>query len=161
MSTEMINSFSTCNYASLGNYYGIERKPNTLNNISVRYPVVPGVQLVPMFAGTGDYSKPNYNTLCKGSCYQYAGINQAYIDCSSPESSQGCKLNGGNCVVYKARQCPPENSNMRFANVNGTCMVDPKGPFKTIDECRSQPAKQNSSMQSAVFNPLNPGGGYF
>jgi hypothetical protein len=91
-----------------------------------------------MFAGTGDYSKPNYNTLCKGSCYQYAGINQAYIDCSDPASSQGCKLNGGNCVVYKARECAEEKSNVRFANVNGTCMMMPNGPFKTVDECRSQ-----------------------
>ena len=138
MSTEMINSMSTCNYASVGNYDGIERKPNTLNNISVKYPVAPNYQIVPMFAGTGDYSKPNYNTLCKGSCYNYAGINQAYIDCSDPASSQGCKLNGGNCVVYKARQCAPEKSNMTFGNVNGTLMVDPRGKFGNITEGRSQ-----------------------
>ena len=138
MSTEMINTFSTCNYASLGNYDGIVRMPNTLNNISVKYPVAPNYQIVPMFAGTGDYSKPNYNTLCKSGCGMYAGINQAYIDCSSPASSQGCALNGGNCVVYKARKCDEMKSDMRFSNVNGVCNVSQNGPFRSIDECRSQ-----------------------
>ncbi len=106
---EIQTSLSTCNYNSLGNYNGFSKKlPNTLGNISnpfVTYPVPSNVQIVPYFAGTADYSKPNYNVLNKGSCYNYAGINQAYIDCSNPASSQGCSLNGGKCVQYQSRPC--------------------------------------------------------
>ena len=47
MSSESNNSLSTCNYVSLGRYEGLNRLPNTLNNISVRYPVNPNYQLVP------------------------------------------------------------------------------------------------------------------
>ena len=107
-SSELNNSASTCNYTSLGNYDGFENKPNTLCNIVnpfVKYPIQPNFQVVPYFAGTSDYSKPNYNSLCKGSCYNYAGINQAYIDCSNPASSQGCAINGGKCVNYISRPC--------------------------------------------------------
>jgi hypothetical protein len=106
-----INSLSTRNYNSLGNYNGlnnISKRPNTLGNISnefTKYPVQSNFQIVPEFAGTGDYSKPNYNVLNKGSCYNYAGINKAYIDCSNPDSKQACDLNGGNCVKYISRQC--------------------------------------------------------
>ena len=102
------NTLSTCNYASLGNYDDLPNVPNTLGNIVnnfVSYPVVPNYQVVPYFAGTGDYKNPNYNSLTKGSCYSYAGINQAYIDCSNPSSSKGCELNGGKCVTYAARPC--------------------------------------------------------
>jgi hypothetical protein len=106
-----INTIATCNYNSLGNYSGlnaISKKPNTLGNISnpfVKYPVQPGYQVIPVFAGTDNYTKPNYNVLVKGSCYNYAGINQAYIDCSNPASSQACSLNGGKCVNYVSRPC--------------------------------------------------------
>ena len=110
MSSSEINnsSLSTCNYASLGNYDDLPDMPNTLGNILnnfVTYPVVPNYQVVPYFAGTGDYTTPNYNSLTKGSCYNYAGINRAYIDCSNPASSQGCDVNGGQCVTYAARSC--------------------------------------------------------
>ena len=107
-SSQMNNTLSTCNYASLGNYDDLPNMPNTLGNILnsfVTYPVVPNYQVIPYFAGTGDYRTPNYNSLTKGSCYNYAGINQAYIDCSNPASSQGCNLNGGQCVTYVARSC--------------------------------------------------------
>jgi hypothetical protein len=106
-----INNIATCNYNSLGNYNGINnitKKPNTLGNISnpfVTYPVQSNIQNIPYFAGTGGYIKPNYNVLNKGSCYSYAGINQAYTDCSNPSSSKGCELNGGQCVTYKTRSC--------------------------------------------------------
>ena len=102
---------ATCNYSSLGNYYGlgnVVKRPNTLGNIQnpfVTYPVQTNYQVVPVFAGTSDYTKPNYNVLNKGSCYNYAGINQAYIDCSNPASSQGCNLNQGKCVTYYPRGC--------------------------------------------------------
>jgi hypothetical protein len=102
---------NTCNYNSLGNYNGmnnITKRKNTLGNISnsfVKYPVNLNSQIIPTFAGTGDYSKPNYNVLNKGSCYNYAGINQAYIDCTNPSSSQGCNLNSGQCVTYSSRPC--------------------------------------------------------
>ena len=108
---ETNTTIATCNYNSLGNYNGlnaISKRPNTLGNISnpfVRYPVQSNYQVVPVFAGTADYTKPNYNVLSKGSCYNYAGINQAYIDCSNPSSSQGCSLNGGKCVTYVSRPC--------------------------------------------------------
>jgi hypothetical protein len=108
---ELTNNISTCNYTSLGNYNGIGnilKKPNTLGNINnpyVKYPVDLSKQNIPVFAGTTDYSKPNYNVLNKGSCYNYAGINQAYIDCSNTASSQGCASNGGQCVNYISRSC--------------------------------------------------------
>lgn len=105
MSSEINVSSSTCDYTSLGRYNDGSTLPNTLGNIAVRYPVAPGYQIVPYFACTGDYSRPNYNSLCKGSCFNYAGINQAYTDCSNPLSSQGCALNGGQCVTYRARPC--------------------------------------------------------
>lgn len=104
-------NMSTCNYTALGKYNGLNsdlKKPNTLGNIDnpfVKYPVSLNSQTIPYFAGTGDYAKPNYNVLNKGSCYNYAGINQAYIDCSNPASSQGCALNGGKCVNYVSRPC--------------------------------------------------------
>lgn len=106
-----ITNISTCNYSALGNYNGLNnvlKKPNTLGNINnpfVKYPVSLNSQIIPYFAGTTDYSKPNYNVLNKGSCYNYAGINQAYIDCSNPSSSQGCAINGGKCVNYISRPC--------------------------------------------------------
>lgn len=105
MSSELIKNNSVCNYNSLSTYNGTARLPFTLNNISVSYPTRDMYQVVPIFAGTGDYSAPNYDSLVKGSCFNYAGINQAYIDCSSPASSQGCNLTGGQCVVYKVRPC--------------------------------------------------------
>ena len=116
MSSQSNNTLSTCNYTSLGNYDGFEHNPNTLSNIVnpfVKYPVQPNYQVVPIFAGTGDYKKPNYNSLCKGSCYNYAGINQAYIDCSNPDSSKACSLNGGKCVTYVARGCPQDGVQVR------------------------------------------------
>lgn len=105
MSSELIKNNSVCNYAMLSRYYGDARLNNTLNNIPVSYPVMPMYQVVPIFAATGDYSVPNYNTLTKGSCFNYAGINQAYVDCSDPNSSQMCAMTGGQCVVYKKRDC--------------------------------------------------------
>lgn len=137
-SSEINNTASTCNYAYLNNYNGLATLPNTLNNISVKYPIAPNYQIIPQFAGTGDYSKPNYNTLCKGSCYNYAGINQAYIDCSNPESKQFCGINGGKDVVYNPRMCAQQPSDVRYKNVNGVCMQDPTGPFTNIAQCRSQ-----------------------
>ena len=71
MSSEINNSSSTCNFTSLGNYDGFRTAPNSLGNIMnpfVSYPVQPNFQLVPQFAGTGDYSKPNYNTLTNIGC---------------------------------------------------------------------------------------------
>lgn len=105
MSSEINVSSSTCDYTSLGRYNAGSTLPNTLGNIAVRYPVAPGYNIVPYFAVTYDYSQPNYNSLCKGSCFNYAGINQAYTDCSNPLSSQGCNINGGQCVTYRARPC--------------------------------------------------------
>lgn len=105
MSSELIKNNSVCNYNSLSTYNGTARLPFTLNNISQSYPTRDMYQVVPIFAGTGDYSAPNYNSLTHGSCYNYAGINQAYIDCSNPASNQGCALTGGQCVVYKVRPC--------------------------------------------------------
>jgi hypothetical protein len=102
---------SSNNYNSLGNYNGlnyINKKPNTLGNISnifIKYPVDLNFQIIPQFAGTGDYSKPNYNVLNKGSCYNYSSINKAYIDCSNSDSKQVCDINGGNCVKYNTRSC--------------------------------------------------------
>jgi hypothetical protein len=108
---------SVSNYTSLGNYYGFKKSPNTLSNIMnpyVQYPVNQNYQIIPKFAGTAGYTKPNYNNLIKGSCHNYSGINQAYTDCSNPSSSQGCSLNDGQCVTYSARSCdgsmePTEN----------------------------------------------------
>jgi hypothetical protein len=151
MSSESNNTLSTCNYASLGRYEGLNRLPNTLNNISVRYPVVPNYQLVPYFAGTGDYSKPNYNTLCKGSCYNYANINQAYIDCSNPASGKACSLNGGNCVVYAPRQCDVAKNfgAYGFDCSDGCKTVMEGGRYKTVDECRANCPSGPSSVPSA------------
>ena len=116
MSRESNNTLSTCNYTSLGNYDGFENNPNTLSNIVnpfVKYPVQTNYQVVPLFAGTTDYKKPNYNSLSKGSCYNYAGINQAYIDCSNAFSNKACSLNGGKCVTYVARACPSDGVQVR------------------------------------------------
>lgn len=120
MSSEINVSSSTCDYASLGRYNAGSTLPNTLGNIAVRYPVAAGYQIVPTFAGTGNYSQPNYNTLIKGSCFNYAGINQAYTDCSNPLSNQGCALNGGQCVTYHARPCQQDlKPGFSFENKNG------------------------------------------
>ena len=106
--TEFTNTLSTCNYNSLGNYSGLNRLPNTLGNISnpfVTYPVNIKSQVIPYFAGTGNYSKPNYNVLTKGSPYNHPGITKAYIDCSNPDSKEACALNDGQCVKYITRPC--------------------------------------------------------
>lgn len=70
-------------YVPLGNYYG-NRDVNTNHD----YQGVPGVQVVPFFAGVS-YEKPNYNSLVHGSCVNHAEANNAYIY--------------KNCVTYKAR----------------------------------------------------------
>lgn len=105
MSSDLIKNNAVCNYAILSRYNGAARLPLTLNNISVPYPVDPSFQAIPVFAGTAYYTAPDYNTLVKGSCYNYAGINQAYIDCSDPASSRGCNLTNGQCVTYMPRAC--------------------------------------------------------
>jgi len=136
MSSEINNATATCNYTSLGNYDGFEHNPNTLSNIVnpfVKYPIKPGYQVVPIFAGTGDYSKVNYNSLCKGSCYNYAGINQAYIDCSNPASSKACSLNGGKCVTYVARGCPNDGPRPTMMPT----MRPTNGPFRPMRPTRA------------------------
>lgn len=149
MSTELNNTRATCNYVSLGHYNGSATLPYTLNNISIAYPIVPNYQIVPVFAGTGNYSKPNYNALVKGSCYTYAGINQAYIDCSNPASSQGCSLSEGNCVVYKARPCQEEARQYppsfsvgadKQCRANYNAKPDGVSNFASIEECMARGA---------------------
>jgi hypothetical protein len=165
MSTELNNTRATCNYVSLGHYNGSATLPYTLNNISIAYPIVPNYQIVPVFAGTGNYSKPNYNALVKGSCYTYAGINQAYIDCSNPASSQGCSLSEGNCVVYKARPCQEEARQYppSFAvGANGQCTanynVKPDGVanYASIEECMARGAGAGQ-MPSAPMTGMPTG----
>jgi hypothetical protein len=126
MSSELIKNNSVCNYAMLNRYYGSSNLGNTLNQIPCAYPVAPMYQVVPMFAGTGMYNAPNYNSLCKGSCYTYAGINQAYIDCSSDNPHPLCAMTGGQCVVYKKRDCdgPAQMVPPSYYVKNGQCYAD-------------------------------------
>lgn len=142
MSSELIKNNSVCNYAMLSRYSGDARLPNTLNNVSVSYPVMPMYQVVPIFAATGDYSVPNYNTLVKGSCFNYAGINQAYVDCSDPNSSQMCGMTGGQCVVYKKRDCagsavvaPPS-----YYGKDGQCMPN----YAQMPDLKAMPPRYGS-----------------
>lgn len=157
MSSELIKNNSVCNYAMLSRYNGDARLANTLNNISVSYPVMPSYQVVPIFAATGDYSVPNYNTLCKGSCFNYAGINQAYVDCSDPNSSQMCGMTGGQCVVYKKRDCagPVVVAPPSYYAKDGQCMPN----YAQLPDLKAMPARYGSiasCMAAAASGPSMP-----
>lgn len=159
MSSDLIKNNAVCNYAILSRYNGTARLPLTLNNISVAYPVDPSYQAIPYFAGTGDYSAPDYNTLVKGSCYNYAGINQAYIDCSDPASSRGCNLTGGQCVTYVPRACdiPTTVGQPSFVMNNlGQCTAN----YYSAPDLKASPPRFNnlsqcmaSARQGVPFGP--------
>ena len=171
MSSDLIKNNAVCNYAILSRYNGAARLPLTLNNISVPFPVDPSFQAIPIFAGTGDYKAPDYNTLVKGSCYNYAGINQAYIDCSDPASSRGCNLTNGQCVTYMPRSCDLAQTigqpsfvtnNLGQCNANYLMPPDMKASpprFPNVSQCMANAAgtRQNGLPFKPIYQRNLPG----